>query len=102
MEDQEFVAVLVNRSVAIKSVRIDAHPSTCRRYEHDQMSNAADDSQRGRRNRQPLVLQPPGFVAMTERDRARAVRALRALFVTYLREHGRPISVKVVGSPQGS
>lgn len=35
-----------------------------------------------------LVMLPPGFVPLTDQDRARAVTALRALFVSYLRRHG--------------
>lgn len=44
-----------------------------------------------RGNRRPrdetprLIIEPPGYVPLTPEDRARAVAALRALFVSYLR-----------------
>jgi hypothetical protein len=34
-----------------------------------------------------LIIEPPGYVPLTAEDRARAVAALRALFVSYLRRH---------------
>jgi hypothetical protein len=42
------------------------------------------------RRGQPLVVLPPGLVPMTEQEREHAATAWRALFVTYLRNHGRP------------
>jgi hypothetical protein len=39
------------------------------------------------RSRRPLVVQPPAFVPMTERDQQQVLDALVALLIPYLRSH---------------
>src|SRR5262249_26054192 len=48
-----------------------------------------------------LIVEPPGYVPLTAEDRARAVAALRALFVSYFRRQYAPAQGLTNAEPGG-